>query len=69
VLPLFTKHRVLSQVAGHGLNVIKGIPPLTLSADDVDEFADALDAVLSEAERIPRAAARFALKMAVSPLR
>jgi ornithine--oxo-acid transaminase len=68
VLPLFTKHRILSQVAGHGLNVIKGIPPLTLSAEDVDEFADALDGVLAEAERIPRAAARFALRLGSSAL-
>ena len=64
LIPLFAQHRILSQVAGHGLNVIKAIPPLTLSEADVDEFADALDAVLAEAERIPRAAARFALKLA-----
>src|SRR5206468_7776976 len=56
VIPLFTEHRILSQVAGHGLNVIKAIPPLVLGEDDVDVFADALDAVLAEAERIPRAA-------------
>jgi ornithine--oxo-acid transaminase len=69
VIPLFTQHRILSQVAGHGLNVIKAIPPLVLSEQDVDDFADALDAVLAEAERIPRAAARFALQLAVSNLR
>jgi ornithine--oxo-acid transaminase len=69
VIPLFTQHRVLSQVAGHGLNVIKAIPPLVLSDQDVDDFVDALDAVLADAERIPRAAARFALKVAVSSVR
>jgi ornithine--oxo-acid transaminase len=69
VIPLFTQHRILSQVAGHGLNVIKAIPPLVLTEQDVDDFAGALDAVLAEAERIPRAAARFALKLAVSNLR
>src|SRR4051812_19935383 len=66
VIPLFSEHRILSQVAGHGLNVIKAIPPLTLTEDDVDAFADALDQVLAEAERIPRAAARFALKLAIA---
>src|SRR5262249_60845183 len=30
VVPLFRDHRILSQVAGHGLAVIKGLPPLTL---------------------------------------
>jgi ornithine--oxo-acid transaminase len=61
VIPLFTEHRILSQVAGHGLNVIKAIPPLVLDEADVDEFVGALDTVLAEAERIPRAAARGAL--------
>jgi ornithine--oxo-acid transaminase len=69
VIPLFTQHRILSQVAGHGLNVIKAIPPLVLSEQDVDDFVDALDTVLAEAERIPRAAARFVLQLAVSSLR
>jgi ornithine--oxo-acid transaminase len=68
VIPLFSEHRILSQVAGHGLNVVKGLPPLTLTEADVDEFADALDAVVSAAERIPRAAARFALKLGVAAL-
>ena len=43
VVPLFTKHRILSQVAGHDLPVLKGLPPLVLSEQDVDEFAAALD--------------------------
>jgi ornithine--oxo-acid transaminase len=68
VVPLFTDHHVLSQVAGHGLNVVKGLPPLTLTEQDVDEFADALDAVLAKAERIPRSAARFALKLGAASL-
>jgi ornithine--oxo-acid transaminase len=68
VVPLFTDHRVLCQVAGHGLNIVKGLPPLTLTPEDVDEFATALDAVLVKAERIPRAAARFGLKLGASSL-
>src|SRR4051812_19214916 len=66
ILPLFADHRILTQVAGHGLNVIKAIPPLTVTEQDVNDFADALDQVLAEAERIPRAAARFALKLAIA---
>src|SRR3954469_13450993 len=42
LIPLFSQHRILSQVAGHGLNVIKAIPPLVLTEQDVDVFADAL---------------------------
>ena len=64
VVPLFTDHRILSQVAGHGLNVIKGLPPLVLSEEDVDWFASALDATLAEAQKMPKAMARFALRAA-----
>jgi ornithine--oxo-acid transaminase len=64
VVPLFTVHRVLSQVAGHGLNVIKGLPPLVLTEEDVDWFVAALDATLAEAQKLPRATARFVLRAA-----
>jgi hypothetical protein len=30
-VPLFTRHRLLSQVAGYGMNVVKFIPPLILT--------------------------------------
>ncbi len=69
VVPLFTDHRVLSQVAGHGLNVIKGLPPLVLSEEDVDWFVDALDATLAEAQKLPKATARFALRAAGAAVR
>jgi hypothetical protein len=48
--------------------VVKGLPPLTLAEQDVDEFAAALDVVLAKAERIPRSAARFALKLGAASL-
>ena len=54
VVPLFTDHRILSQVAGHGLNVIKGLPPLVVSEEDVDWFAAALDEVVGEAQKLGR---------------
>ena len=69
VVPLFTDHRILSQVAGHGLNVIKGLPPLVLSEEDVDWFVTALDATLAEAQKLPKATARFALRAAGAVVR
>ena len=69
VVPLFTDHRILSQVAGHGLNVIKGLPPLVLSEEDVDWFGTALDATLAEAQKLPKATARFALRAAGAAVR
>jgi ornithine--oxo-acid transaminase len=62
--PLFKEHRILSQVAGHKIPVLKGIPPLTLSEDDVEWFAGALDATIAKAQRLPRALVRFALTAA-----
>jgi ornithine--oxo-acid transaminase len=64
VVPLFSDHKILTQVAGHDSNVIKILPPLTLSETDVDWFVDALDRTIRRAQRIPRSAMRFALKAA-----
>ncbi len=61
VVPLFAEHRILSQVAGHGLAVIKGLPPLTVEEDDLVWLADALDVSIAHATRVPRAFASFAL--------
>ncbi|HTS72238.1 MAG TPA: aspartate aminotransferase family protein [Gaiellaceae bacterium] len=64
VVPLFRDHRILSQVAGHGLNVIKAIPPLVVTGDDLDGFAAALEETIERAEKMPRALVRFALTAA-----
>jgi ornithine--oxo-acid transaminase len=49
-VPLFHDHRILTQVAGHNMNVIKALPPLTISEQDLRRFVDALSAVLADAE-------------------
>jgi ornithine--oxo-acid transaminase len=64
VVPLFSEHQVLIQVAGHNMNVVRALPPLVLSEEDVDWFAAALDAVVARAQRLPSAMTRFALKAA-----
>ena len=35
VVPLFRDHQILIQVAGHGMPVIKGLPPLVVTEEDV----------------------------------
>jgi ornithine--oxo-acid transaminase len=64
VVPLFREHRILSQVAGHGIAVIKGIPPLTLTDADLDWLTGALDETIKKARRLPRAVAKLALTAA-----
>jgi ornithine--oxo-acid transaminase len=64
VVPLFRDHRVLSQVAGHGLNVLKALPPLVLDEDDLDWFVSSLEETVGRAEKMPRALVRFALQAA-----
>jgi len=64
VVPLFSDHRVLIQVAGHAMNVVRAMPPLVLSEEDVDWFATALDVTVSDARRMPKAMTRFALRAA-----
>jgi ornithine--oxo-acid transaminase len=63
VVPLFTQHRILSQVAGHDLPVLKGLPPLVVSESDLEEFAAALEDVISKAAR-PTRVAGLALRAA-----
>jgi ornithine--oxo-acid transaminase len=68
-VPLFHEHRVLVQVAGHRMNVVKALPSLLINEDEVRGFAGALAQVVADAERVPRAMARFGLRMARGSLR
>ena len=64
VVPLFRDHRILSQVAGHNMNVIKILPPLVIDESDVDWFVEALEFVLERTRGIPREMVGFALRAA-----
>jgi ornithine--oxo-acid transaminase len=49
-VPLFRDHRILTQVAGHRMNVVKALPPLVTPEDELRRFVGALEQVLEEAE-------------------
>ncbi|MEU8523004.1 aspartate aminotransferase family protein [Streptomyces sp. NBC_01216] len=49
VVPLLQRHRILTQVSGDHLEVIKLIPPLVLDDADVDRFVTAFTAVMEDA--------------------
>jgi ornithine--oxo-acid transaminase len=61
-VPLFHEHRILCQVAGHRMNVIKALPALTIEEAEVRRFAAALEHTIAAAERYPSALARFGLR-------
>ena len=61
-VPLFHDHRIFCQVAGHRMNVIKALPALTVSEEELRRFAAALRETIAAAERYPAALARFGLR-------
>ena len=49
-IPLFREHGILTQVAGHHMNVIKVLPPLVIDEEELRRFVSALHEVLGRAE-------------------
>jgi ornithine--oxo-acid transaminase len=52
LIPLFQQHRILAQVAGHNMPVIKLLPPLVIGEDDAALIETAFAQVLAEAESL-----------------
>lgn len=65
-VPLFHRHRIFCQVAGHRMNVIKALPALVVEEAELRRFAAALEEVLAEAQRssAPAALGRFGFGVA-----
>ena len=53
VTSLFKKHRILTQIAGHAMDVIKILPPLIIGEKEIDRFVNALDSVLNDCRSFP----------------
>ena len=53
VTSLLSQHRILSQVAGHNMDVVKILPPLIIGEKEVDRFVTAFDAVLDDCKKFP----------------
>lgn len=63
-IPLFKKHRILSQVAGHGSHMVKILPTYDLSAEDLRWIVSAFDETIAEAHRFPGAVWDLAMSLA-----
>ena len=68
-VPLFKRHRIFCQVAGHGMNVVKALPALVIEESEIHRFAQALDDVLARASRVPRALAGLTAELAIGSVR
>lgn len=68
-VPLFTRHRILSQVAGHGMNVVKLLPPLILTDADRDWIRAGVSDVVADVHRGPSAVWDFGKSLATQALR
>jgi ornithine--oxo-acid transaminase len=53
VSQLLSKHRILTQVAGHNMDVMRILPPLIITEREVDMFVNAFDEVLTECRKFP----------------
>ena len=52
-VPLFKNHRILPQIAGHGMHIVKLLPPLVIGEDDRQWTVSALDAVIADCHKVP----------------
>ncbi len=53
IIPLLQKHRILTQVAGYHTEVIKFLPPLVVTQEDMDWFLGAMKDVLDDTKKVP----------------
>jgi len=55
-IPLFTDHKILSQVAGTNSHAVKLLPPLIVCSADCDWMIKSVEAVIAASHRVPGAA-------------
>jgi ornithine--oxo-acid transaminase len=53
IIPLLDKHHIITQVAGHHIDVVKLLPPLVISPDDVKWFLTSFEEVLVQMHKFP----------------
>jgi ornithine--oxo-acid transaminase len=53
IIPLMDKHRIITQVAGHAIDVIKLLPPLVISEADAQWFLTAFEDVMVQMHKFP----------------
>jgi acetylornithine/succinyldiaminopimelate/putrescine aminotransferase len=69
VVPLFHRHKILTQVAADNMNVVKLLPPLIAGKEEIDYFIGAFDDVMADAHKGLGLLTEFGATMAKSALR
>jgi ornithine--oxo-acid transaminase len=69
VVPLYHRYGIVTQVAADNVNVIKLLPPLIAAEPEIEIFVNALDELLSDAERSSAWLREFGVTMARGALR
>ena len=55
LVPLFSDHHILTQVAGHGQHTIKLLPPLIINDQDADWIVEGFDSAIGDCHKVPGA--------------
>ena len=66
VTSLIDKHRIITQVTDHSMDVLKILPPYISSDAEIDRFVNALDDVLSSAGNITGPLWKFGMRLLAS---
>lgn len=69
IVPLLHEHRILTQVAGYHTELIKFLPPLIVTREDMDYFLNAMEQVLAGIQQVPGTAWTTMMGLAKGALR
>jgi ornithine--oxo-acid transaminase len=69
VVPLMKDHRILTQVAGHNVDIVKLLPPLIIDETHVARFLGAFDAVMADCHKFPGSAWKVSKDLAAAAVR
>jgi ornithine--oxo-acid transaminase len=53
IIPLMDKHHIITQVAGHNIDVLKLLPPLVIGDEDVQWFLKSFEEVMVQMHKFP----------------
>lgn len=69
VVPLMHDHRILTQVAGHNVDIVKLLPPLTIDETHIERFTGAFDKVMQDCHKFPGNAWSVGKRLATEALK